>query len=263
MPRTRRAQRAIRRQRQEWDELARFDVFQAILRDPAHVRRPWSQDAFFESGDRDAELVLAAAARHGLPRRLGRALDFGCGIGRVTRALAKHFEEVVGVDLSPAMISRALELNEGAPRCSFVVSFDPDLRRFESGSFDLVLSLLVLQHLRSSRDAERYIRELVRVVSVGGVAIFQVPARIPPRRRVQSRRRLYGALRALGVHERLLLGRARLDPIRTTAVSERRVRAAVEDAGGKVLEVAPDDAAGPHIASRRYLVSREAPRPAP
>ena len=41
----------------------------------------------------------------------GRALDFGCGAGRLTRALAARFESVVGVDVADAMLDKARALN--------------------------------------------------------------------------------------------------------------------------------------------------------
>jgi 2-polyprenyl-3-methyl-5-hydroxy-6-metoxy-1,4-benzoquinol methylase len=254
--RERRAEGLTRAQQRDWDGLATHNALGAILRDPAHVRNPWDVDAFFATGDADLEVLFAAAARHGLPRRHGRALDFGCGVGRLSRGLAKRFDEVVGLDISPVMISSARRLNRELPNCSFEVSTDSGLSRLDSGSFDLVLCLLVLQHLPTGAEAERYIREFVRVVSTGGAVIFQTPSQVPLRRRVQSRRRLYTALRALGLPERLLLGPGRLDPIRTTAIAEQRVRNAVEESGGIILESEPDAAAGPHIPGRRYLAAR-------
>ena len=252
----RRAERRTRRLQRDWDGLATHDAFGAILRDPAHIPEPWSTEAFFATGDADVEVILTATARHGLPHRYGRALDFGCGVGRLSRGLATRFDEVVGVDISPVMISSARELNREMSNCSFEVSSDSGLSRYDSGSFDLVLCLLVFQHLPSGAEAEQYIREFVRIVSVGGVVIFQAPSRVPLRRRVQSRRRLYTLLRALGVAEDLLLGHGRLDPMRTTAVTEQRVRDAVEESGGIILESEPDAAAGPHIPGRRYVAAR-------
>lgn len=42
----------------------------------------------------------------GLPVEISykRALDFGCGAGRLTQALAGYFEEVCGIDIAPSMI---------------------------------------------------------------------------------------------------------------------------------------------------------------
>jgi SAM-dependent methyltransferase len=254
--RERQADRLTHRLQRDWDGLATYNAFGAILRDPAHIRDPWSTNAFFATGDADVDVILTAAARHDLPHHFGRALDFGCGVGRLSRGLAKRFDEVIGVDISPVMISCARDLNREISNCSFEVSTDPGLSRFDSDSFDLVVCLLVLQHLPSGAEAERYIRESVRIVGAGGVVIFQAPSHVPLRRRVQSRRRLYTLLRALGVPERLLLGPGRLDPIRTTAVAEQRVRQAVEESGGVILESEPDQAAGPHIPGRRYVAAR-------
>ena len=130
--RERRADRLIRKLQRDWDGLATHNAFGAILRDPAHIRDPWSTDAFFATGDADVEVILTAAARHDLPRRYGRALDFGCGVGRLSRGLAKCFDEAVGVDISPVMISSARKLNGEIPNCSFEVSADSGLSRFDS-----------------------------------------------------------------------------------------------------------------------------------
>ena len=123
-------------------------------------------------------------------------------------------------------------------------------------NFVPVLSLLVLQHLRSADDVEQTIAALTRRVAPGGALVLQVPSRLPPRRRIQSRRRAYAALRAFGIPSPLLLGRFGLDPIRTTALSEDRLVAAVQSEGCVVLWSQADDASGPHVPSRRYLIAR-------
>jgi 2-polyprenyl-3-methyl-5-hydroxy-6-metoxy-1,4-benzoquinol methylase len=42
--------------------------------------------------------------------RGGRALDLGCAVGRSTFELARHFEEVIGIDLSRKFIAAAQTL---------------------------------------------------------------------------------------------------------------------------------------------------------
>ena len=98
--RERRADRLTHRLQRDWDGLATHNAFGAILRDPAHIRDPWSTNAFFATGDADVDVILTAAARHDLPHRFGRALDFGCGVGRLSRGLAKRFDEARGVKLN-------------------------------------------------------------------------------------------------------------------------------------------------------------------
>jgi SAM-dependent methyltransferase len=247
---------STRRQQRDWDDLAAFDPWRAILRDPGR-ERDWEVDEFLATGERDAERVLAAAAAHGLPRRFGRALDFGCGVGRMTRALARRFDEVVGMDISPRMIELACELNRETTSARFVVGTEPDLRELPAEHFDLVVCVLVLQHLRSARDVERVVTGLTHALASGGALVFQVPHRLPPRRRVQLRRRVYALLRGSGVAPTRLLGLLGLDPIRTVALGEARVARAVARAGARVVATWEDDATGPHVPSRRYLVTRD------
>src|SRR5687767_8439812 len=83
---------AIERQGREWDELAELDPYWAICTAPDKRFGRWDREEFFATGEREVAEVLATAAELGLPRRHGAALDFGCGLGRLTRALAGRFQ---------------------------------------------------------------------------------------------------------------------------------------------------------------------------
>jgi SAM-dependent methyltransferase len=242
------------RQRRDWEDLASFDPCSAILREPGR-EGAWDVADFLATGQRDAERALAEAAAHGLPRKWRRALDFGCGVGRVTRVLAERFDDVLGLDISPTMVARARRLDDTG-RVRYKVGAQGDLDALPTEDFDFLISLLVLQHLPEPADVEEVIGALTRLLAPGGAFLLQVPSELPPRRRIQSRRRAYGVLRSLGLPAPVLLGRLRLDPIRTTALSEERVAAAVESAGGSLLSSQADDASGPHVPSRRYVVTR-------
>ena len=245
-----------RRQQRDWDDLASYDPWGAILREPGRSG-PWRLDEFLATGERDAERALATAKNEGLPQRCAQALDYGCGAGRVTIALATRFDEVVGMDISPAMIERAQQTAASVTNCRFVVGAEQELQALPAEHFDFVLALLVLQHLPSSADIERHVVALTQRLARGGALVLQVPSRLPLRRRIQSRRRAYALLRSLGVPAPLLLARLNLDPIRTTALPESRVRAAVNAAGGTIAAAQDDDATGPYVPSRRYLVTRD------
>jgi len=157
-----------------WDALARRDPLGAIL-EPLRSSQVRDLDAFFASGAREIDGVLEEANRLGLPACRETALDFGCGVGRLTQAMAKHFERCVGVDISAVMVRRANELNRHADRCRFRVNETDSLDAFADESFDFVYSNLVLQHLEPGL-ARRYIGELARVVKTGGLLVFQVPS---------------------------------------------------------------------------------------
>ena len=241
------------RQAREWDELAELDPLWAVLSEPAFTHGGGSIHEFFETGAGEVSGALDVAHELGLPARYGRALDFGCGVGRLSRALAARFDECVGVDVSPKMIEAARRLNEDVANIEFVVNRDPDLRAFPSGSFDLVYSSIVLQHLRSRAEIERFVSELVRLVVADGLAVFQIPASISLRYRLQPRRRAYAALRAFGVNPDVLYRRG-LNPIQVRALSEARVRELVAAAGGRVERVVADSSVPP-LTSNRYFVA--------
>lgn len=246
----------LEQHQRDWDELATLDPLWAILSDPAMRFGRWDLEAFFRSGEQEVSAALGLAAEHGLPRRWDRAIDIGCGVGRITRALGTRFEAAVGVDISPVMVDQARVLNRDQPTCAFVVQGDSSLALFEDASADLVYSVQVLQHLPERNDIEEYIANFIRVLKSGGVAIFQVPTQIPLRRRLQVRRRVYGSLRRLRVPEKLLYSRLGLTPIRMNSLGDERVRAVVRRANGGVV-AAVDDYPGYGILSTTYFVRKQ------
>ena len=73
-------------QRRDWDELAELDPYWAICTTPGKRFGGWDTDEFFATGEREIGAVLAEAEPLGVPGARGEALDFGCGLGRLTRA---------------------------------------------------------------------------------------------------------------------------------------------------------------------------------
>ena len=215
---------SLERHRQDWERLAEADPLWAVLTDPSRRGHGWDADEFLATGAAEVGHVLETAASLGLPHRYGRALDFGCGVGRLTRALGGRFDLAVGVDISAAMVEAARRVNADVPACEFVVNTSPDLARFRSREFDLAYSSLVLQHQPSRELVGRYVGELLRVTAPDGLVVFGVPDAIAWPYRLELRRRLYAFLRTLGVSEAVLLRRTSLTPMRMTVVPERLVR---------------------------------------
>ena len=247
------------RQARDWDELAELDPLWAVLSEPAFTHGRGRVDEFFATGAGEVSGALDVARELGRPERFGRALDFGCGVGRLTRALAARFDQCVGVDVSPRMLEAARELNADVANVEFVLNDRPDLSAFESGSFDLVYSSIVLQHLQSQTEIEGFISEFVRLVSRGGLAVFQVPSAISLRYRLQPRRRAYGLLRTVGVGSAALYRRG-LNPIQVRALAERRVAELVEAAGGRIERALPEDSVPPLTSNRYFVTGAAAPR---
>jgi SAM-dependent methyltransferase len=160
--------------RRHWNEYGKKDPFWAILTAPDKKGNRWSIDEFLQTGRDEIAGIVAYLDERGLARARRRALDFGCGAGRLTHALAAYFESVIGVDIAPSMIDIARRLHAGIPGVEFRVNGSNQLDSIESGSIDLVYTRLVLQHM-APRFIRGYLAEFVRVLAPGGVLVFQLP----------------------------------------------------------------------------------------
>jgi ubiquinone/menaquinone biosynthesis C-methylase UbiE len=163
----------LERLKNDWESLAERDALWAILTDGSKASGKWDLSEFMATGEREIEIVLSHLSEIGVnPEFGGTALDFGCGVGRLTQPLARRFSSCVGVDISRQMIEKAVTLNQYA-NCSYSVA-DSDTRLlFPDGTFSFIYTNIVLQHV-PARFSEQYLREFVRVLAVGGVLVFGV-----------------------------------------------------------------------------------------
>jgi ubiquinone/menaquinone biosynthesis C-methylase UbiE len=156
-----------------WDALGKDDPLWVILTDPKKKGGKWNPEEFFETGRSEIEEFLEELESKNILLRKGRALDFGCGVGRLSQALALHFERVDGVDISPSMIEAANQFSRFPGKCHYYVNAASDLALFADNTFDFIYSNIALQHIEP-RFSRVYLREFIRVLSPGGVAFFQI-----------------------------------------------------------------------------------------
>jgi len=160
--------------KKHWTEFGKQDPLWAILTHGSKKGGKWDIDEFFELGRRDVDAWLGAALAAKPDLERGKALDFGCGVGRLTQSLAEHFKTVVGVDIAPTMIAEAAKYNRHGDRCTYRVNDRPDLLQFSDGTFDFIFTLIVLQHM-APHYAKGYLKEFLRLLKPGGVVLFQLP----------------------------------------------------------------------------------------
>jgi SAM-dependent methyltransferase len=242
----------LERHRHDWEELAAYDPLWAVLTQPGKRGGRWDREEFFATGEAEVAEVMEAAGSLGLPEERRQALDFGCGAGRLTRALAARFDRAVGIDISERMVETAAGLNADVPGCTFRVNASDDLAQFDDGTFDFVYSSIVLQHIPPGL-IEGYVAELLRVTAPGGLLVFGLPDRISWPYRLGLTRRLYTLLRALRVPDETILRRTPLTPMRMSGLPEARVRRLVEVRGGGVLHA--DASEGGGVRTVRYFVT--------
>lgn len=171
-----------------------------------------SQYLLFHYGTKEESCPWASGPRDGLdyPRRCvtenldtttrgpgRRALDIGCAVGRSTFELARHFDEVIGIDYSRKFIQAAQGLQQDGqmdyritevgtithPACATI---DPDIDRsrvtFEVGdahdlrsslgTFDCVLAANLVCRLRTPRH---FLRRLPSLLKPGGLLVLTTP----------------------------------------------------------------------------------------
>jgi SAM-dependent methyltransferase len=166
---------ALARVRDDWTNLGAADPLWAVLVQPKGRHGGWDPQAFYATGEAEVSRALAKASALGA--RPGRmlALDFGCGVGRLTMALAEHVDDVIGVDVSAPMIELARR-HDTTGRCTFIHNDAPDLSIIGTASVDIAYSSLVLQHIPAPYNAE-FLGELMRVLRPGGLLVTQVATR--------------------------------------------------------------------------------------
>jgi SAM-dependent methyltransferase len=194
-----------------WEMLGRTDPYYGVLTDDKFRRDKLDARAlheFFDSGRAHIVALLERIEATLGPVPRGRALDFGCGVGRLTIPLRRDagFAAVTGMDISESMLQEARrnEQQAGCGRIDFVSS-DDNLSRLD-GSFDFVHSFIVLQHIPVARG-EVIVRRLVKRLSPGGVAALQLPfaRRSGPLRSLANHARVH--VRPLHIAANLIQGR--------------------------------------------------------
>lgn len=244
-----------------WNRYARSDPFWAVLTESDKKSGKWDTADFFQSGRTTIEAELAQLRRCGLDPRFERAVDFGCGLGRLTNALAEHFTHTTGIDISPSMLRRAQRHARHPEKLAFVATADPRLATLPSAAFDFVYSEITLQHIAPA-ESEQYIGSLVRLARPGGIVSFQLPTRIPPPHPYEKFKfSVWPPTLGMRIKRYAVQSWKRALPywrphMPMYAIPRERVVALLEAAGARLVETTPSNAAGPTIESLHYRAVR-------
>jgi ubiquinone/menaquinone biosynthesis C-methylase UbiE len=250
---------------QAWEDWGTVNPLYAIVTDPKYRHGGGDVEEFLRGGEDIVKEILSETDRLGIGRDRGAALDFGCGIGRLTGGLANHFKDVTGVDVASTMLASARELHSNRTNLEFALNQNKDLRWIPDSSFDFVLSLLVLQHLDTTRTIETFLREFVRILKPGGAIVVQLPTSVPAHRpplpgwrtRAGWRLRTAKILRRVGVPAQVLYKRFDWVPEMTLlALPDKTTRRIVEEADGAIVHVTPPHTDAGGTIDHVYFVTR-------
>lgn len=160
----------------DWERFGAEDPYYSVLNTEKYRRDRLDEASLIEiflSGQNSVESILGFAESHFGPVPRRRALEFGCGVGRLLLPLGRYFDTVLGTDVSVSMLARARAHSHlaGASNIQLVLA-DDRLSRIE-GTFDFIVSYLVLQHV-PVRRGEVIIRNLLSRLNLDGVAAIHV-----------------------------------------------------------------------------------------
>ena len=126
----------------DWEIIASRDpFFGVIVSDEYRATKidPEARRRFYETGETDIAHVLSLFdADLGARPTTGEALDIGCGVGRLSYAIAKVMPKVTGYDVAESMVRVA---KEGAPANLTLTTQLP------AGPFSWINSYIVFQHI--------------------------------------------------------------------------------------------------------------------
>ncbi|MFZ0129359.1 MAG: class I SAM-dependent methyltransferase [Candidatus Dormiibacterota bacterium] len=234
----------------DWEYMAQTDPLWAVCTELGPQGGSYEELArFWQSGQRDIQAAVSHVEACGLRiDRDGEALDFGCGLGRVSQPLSEVFARCTGVDISPKMLELARGFNPSPDRLTFTLNERADLSIFADGRFACVYSTRVLQHI-PRRYALAYVGELVRVLArdrgilvfhaheVAGGPMFSALSALQRMRQRSTRLRVRLEKAYAGFNDREgppLPPRMHMFPL-----PQALLRPVIEAHGGRILDVAP------------------------
>jgi len=153
-----------------WDLKAQEDAFYFV--DSRQDYRNTDLEQFWAEGEESLDYALGLVEANVQPS--DTVLEIGCGVGRLTRVLARRAAHVLALDISEAMLARARELNSEFENVDWLQGDGKSLAGLEDGCADGCVSIVVFQHIPDPDITFGYIREIGRVLRPGGWAAIHV-----------------------------------------------------------------------------------------
>ena len=171
----------IKQLQRNFESLASEDPLWTVLSDNSKRGGHWDVEDFYATGEPMIADLGKRLERVGLSFQGTSAIDFGCGVGRLTFPLGKRFNQCYGVDISPSMIDYAQSEGGRGQNCQFIINASDRLDSFESERIDFIYTAMALQHI-APRYTLRYLQEFSRVLRKGGILAFQLPSHLNPKK---------------------------------------------------------------------------------
>lgn len=236
----------INKLKENWDTFGKVNAQWAVLNKKG---KKSNLNEFFKTGEEEIKKVMDSLSKKQIKLNKGKALDFGCGMGRLTQALAPYFKKVYGVDISPSMIGLAKKHNKYPDKCKYLLNDKDNLSIFKKNSFDFIYTNIVLQHMKQEYSLN-YIKEFLRILKPKGILLFQIPSKrliswqtlveiVFPKFIVDfAKKKIQGAV--MDMHP----------------IKKEKILMILKKNNTKILDLMPDKSAGKRFESFKYLVEK-------
>lgn len=162
----------------QWHHLGETEPYWSVITQESYLQSHFQQsrEIFYATGEQEIQLLDSTLERHFIKHRsLGRCVELGCGVGRVTGALANRYHEVIAIDISAPHLRLAEEELSMQGFSNVTYKHLTSLEQTEGyAPIDLFYSKIVLQH-NPPPVMEVLIRNLLGALSLGGIGFFQIP----------------------------------------------------------------------------------------
>ena len=166
--------------RQTWSQLGESQPYWSVVTDRKYLTENMDEkrkSEFYESGKKNCKVIIQTLIRNDVIRDENEAshldiTEIGCGTGRVTKHLARMFQNVTAIDVSAenmAIASSAVQEENVSFHLYKKIEDYNDLP-----TTDIVYSIIVLQH-NVPPVIDYILNAMLKSLRVDGVAIFQVP----------------------------------------------------------------------------------------
>jgi len=158
-----------------WEKFGKKDPYYWVTTDSRYKDSKLTKNVqkhFFDSADKYLDSIFKVIRKH-LDSSFNpeRALDFGCGVGRVTIPLARHCNYVLGVDVAESMIAEAEKNRELYLLYNIEFSTLAKNPISLTDSFDFVHSIYVFQHIRTKQGFKTII-QLIDALKENGIGML-------------------------------------------------------------------------------------------
>ena len=159
----------------DWETYGAENPYFGVISNEKFLSENLSEESkldFWQSGQNDIDVVFRNIKEHIDPNfQPVRALDFGCGVGRLLFAISTRCEHATGVDVSPSMLAEAQR--EATKKAIDNVSFiqTRDCAELQENTFCLVHSYIVFQHIPEDRGYA-ILDKILASLRSGGVGVL-------------------------------------------------------------------------------------------